>query len=280
MKRRNPLYWDLRSLPEEMFQRRSLARYRKDIDARKILKRGEVKGAIGHLPRKGAQGKWLPSANLFVIPRTALFALGMPIGEADPYGFPSNEMHDWVYDNTQLIRQHVGATNPNDIVYVLSITAVVEQTDEWLTPFMLLHDIMEDVNPTRLESEISALGLIQCMPGDTIYENKQLYIPKLVHVQPISTRPQTHDTVDYYINHYDRNYVSDLWALWCKKEKLTPNHFWLEQTILEFIRNKYAPNTEIPRCSAKIPLDEYCEMWNCYFAKILVQLQGQVVLGA
>ena len=288
MKKKNPLYWDLQSLPEEMFQSRALARYRKDIDARKRLKRGAVKGTIGHLPRKGSQSTWLPSANLFVIPITALYALGMPSDYKHEFSTRTTDrMRAWVRSNTFQIQQELGATNPNDIVYILNIQNIVSSVTESLTPFMLLHDIGEDLEnvglSTSFEPIIMNLGAFYSDCENPLYEGKLAYLPKLVHVQPIPERPKTHNTVAFYITDSigdpDRNYASDLWALWCKKEKLTPNQFWPIETIIEFIRNRYAPNTEKSYCWTQIDPEQYCDLWNCYFTKILAKLKGQVILG-
>ena len=136
MKKKNPLYWKLESLPKELLKKRPLSMYRKDIDRTKRLKRGGVVGEVGHLPLNGKKEAWLPSVELVVLPAYAL----------QPYGYEPDDLYDKVEEDPQLpalIRRLAGLTRTDGVVYLLSDPEVFDAFDHLYTPFMMLHDLGE-----------------------------------------------------------------------------------------------------------------------------------------
>jgi hypothetical protein len=307
MKKKNPFYWDISSLPEEEFKQTALARYRKDKDTSKRRKRGAVYGSIGSLPRKGSKAKWLPSVRLFWLEAEALRTI---LGRRSPRGrlrkalLPDlTDQRKYLIELTQIVRQNegkirdfLGATRSTDIIYITSVRYTIKNQPEALTPFMMVHDIGEFLwngGFAKEWKEIAALATIELAAPVNLARGFSeprkrfvVYLPKLVHLQPFPDRPQTHINVAAYTRPIDSNYYSDLWALWCKKERLVPAHFWRKKVLLDHLeettpkmlggRPQKASFQDIVKQA--VPIQEYCDVLNAYFSRTLDHLKGAIII--
>lgn len=303
MKRRNPLYWDLRSLPEEILKSRPFSRYRKDVDKPKRLKLGGVIGEVGSLPLKGAREKWLPSTQLFVLSPFAL----------EPFGYQTYNVYDLqsnIQENRELrntIRSLVGEPRADAIIYIPTINTL-EGNPELFTPFMMLHDIGEIIFGRSIMSlGENPLSWIYWKAWEvwgkyriTYEENQMLrlkgiplsipaYIPKLVHVQPhlplrkFGGQGYVQQAAAVYLNYllpgYNTNFISDLWALWCKNERLTPANFWPIEDTMNFYSKHLATDINAVVSEYPLPVEDYCAELNEVFPIILDSIKGTILAG-
>lgn len=298
MKRKNPLHWDLRSLPEEMFNDRTLSRYKKDKDARNTLKRGAVIGTVGHLPRKGSEDKWLPTVEIAIVPPHALH----------PYGYKISRMlRSDLLTNVKLqnlIRSLAEVKHKDSIVFIPADTLYSLENRELFTPFMMLHDLGETLfsrpEYAKYRNEISKLLLEQQIHinvrGNNFIKGRHLipkihaYIPRLIHVQPqLDLREEggrgyqatgaltfldfMGTTVDF-----NSDYVCDLWALWCKREELTPSNFWPVKDVIEFFAQHVALSNKIEIVRNPIPIEDFCSKLNDVFSQLLDFIKGTIIV--
>ena len=272
MRRRNPLHWDLRSLPSEAFERRALSIYKKDKKRGSVKRRGKVKGFVGTYSRKGKKEKWLPSLKTYVLPTEMLNVT-----------------------NIDTIANKVGATQ-NDFIWIEDIRGIAESHHHLFTPFMMVHDIGEilfdtgfGLLPEPIEDlmyDIQSASIMEIESTSAVFDTEFVsYLPRLVHVQPRIAREgkvfgyetTSYDTVMSYMLGDWGNLMSDLFALWAKKEHLSPNNFWRINDLVQFLEQKKGYNT-IRVVEKPINIKQYCDLLNNFFGQILDLLRGHILV--
>ena len=309
MNKKNPLYWDLSVLDEDVFKTRAFSLYRKDKLFRKPALRGKIRSSVGTYPRVGDKLNWLPNATLRIFPLEYL----------ERYGLVQNiENKAFLTEFYGDIRELAGVTNPNDIVHLARIESYIDQ-GELYTPFMMLHDLGEslfaysymyadDYNPRdwweRLQNEVQSVieEAVVHLQHPLVFNRDERYeiigyIPKLVHTQFPTRRPQE---IPNYLNWiYNRrafervyirpftpdvNWLSDVWALWCKNGELKPQQFYTPEQLQSFLNQQLGQNIKFHSDSyydglveAGMPLWEWCKYANRVFSEVLNYIKGSVV---
>jgi len=309
MKKRNPLYWNLSVLDEDVFQSRAFSLYRKDKLFRTPTLRGKIKSSVGTYPRVGDKLKWLPNATLRIFPLEYLerYRLEQDI-----------ENKEFLTEFYEHIRELAGVTNPNDIVHLARIESYIDQ-GQLYTPFMMLHDLGESLfafshryaNDFNLNSpekvyqhnaqsviEEAAVNLEYPLVVDGVPRYQIIgYIPKLVHTQFMDNKPysppsylnwiyKTRSFERVYIIPFtsDVNWLSDVWALWCKNGELKPQQFYTPEQLQLFLNKQLGQNIKFHTDSyydgsveGGLTLWEWCEYANKVFSEVLEYIKGSVV---
>lgn len=304
MRKKNPLHYDLSLLPESSFKTRRFSRYRKKF------------------PRKRTIKKYLPTLDLYVwTEEVFLEALGYPpMDWKNDGGNVPPEFHhdlsvqsaafrryfrnlrgevgsDWNQRQEQLIEALGG---DSCCLYIIPRRAEEEQ----LTPFMIIHDVMEEVQflgaegefPLDVEDEMQMMsyGIIS-IPKPTTMLRLTPFVPKLKHTHPdyeARYKKRSQSEIDrqatqkgYYFEQYSRfidefrmdtDLTSDLWALWCVKEKLTPQNFYPPQMVVDEMTRRY--DLDKSRMSwNSVTLQDYCDALNSLFSQVLQALRGRII---
>lgn len=272
MKQKNPLRWDLRSLPDKSFDQRALSIYKRDANRGGIKKRGDIKGFVGTYSKQGQKSTWLPSLNIYVLP---------------------SEILDKI--SKDKIKNYVGA-NSNDFIWIGDIQGIANSHHHVFTPFMMVHDIGEvlfdasyELLPEPLEDlmyDIQSVALMEIESKNAFDTEFVAYLPRLVHVQPRTARKgkvfgyetTSYETVMNYMLGDWGNLLSDLFALWAKKERLVPNNFWRVNDLLTFLEEKkgYSPIHLVKR---PLPIQQYCDLLNSFFTQVLDRLRGHILVN-
>jgi hypothetical protein len=299
MKNKNPLHYDLSRLPESAFTRRGLSRYKK-----KILRKRTIK-------------KYLPTLELYAwTEEVFLEALGYPSMDWLKYGadLDSEDLavpgiqamefakyfrdlgkrSDWTQRLENLIESLGGDCC---CVYILPRTDELEQ----FTPFMMLHDLMEEIQflgaegeyPLNVEDEMSKMsyGIIS-IPKPTTLLKFTPFVPKLQHTHPdYEARYMARSEYEldrqelrkgYHFVDYSLNFkgngdlVSDLWALWCVKEKLTPKNFYPPQMVVDELAKEFKLDKSRMSWNS-VTLEDYCGSLNQLFSQVLEAIRGSLI---
>ena len=306
MKKKNPFHWDLSGLPEDQFKtQRSLSIYRKDVDESRIIQRGRIKARVGKYKRKDTIESWLPNTNLYLVTK---------LGICKHFNLTRIKWN-WLVDNQENIRSFVGA-DEDDIVLIDDTQISAEDTYELYTPFMMLHDVYEffSLYPGRFGSSRNVDEQIQKLVSENF-----IYVPILLHLilkdsDNLFDFEKSNSTFLTFIRD-TQNQSSDLFALWCKNEKLFPHQFQSVERIKGIFDKMYGQLVKIakhhnidiendlfypddkrnfyiltrinPRLALtiilvkhfqpKLSIEEFCEQANFIFSDILDRMKGKVI---
>ena len=318
MKKKNPYIWNFRDVPEQLFKIRPMSPYRRDKTLDKIIQRGQIKGRVHQYERSGELSNWLPSVKLYVTSVENIIKNLYDIKDAsklrDLYkkieksGGLQFDFLNFLVENRAKLFKKLSLDPNRDIIFVATISEDMQK--EQLTPFNLVHELGEEIvsnaelniydNVGDLLSRSLLLADNYIYPntienykldrmGDEVFPPQEifLFIPKLVHVQSNRNGRPTETFIDYVFDIRDNpvknNYLSDLWALWCKNEKLFPNQFYNVDKIIDLIPSIDKDITELAHRENRRKMkdldtiEQFCTNMNTIFMIWLEFLKGCIV---
>lgn len=197
--------------------------------------------------------------------------------------------------NIDNIANKIGATR-NDFIWIGDIHGIAESHHHVFTPFMMVHDIGEilfdtgfGLLPEPIEDlmyDIQSASIMEIESSSAVFDTEFVsYLPRLVHVQPRIAREgkvfgyetTSYETVMNYMLGDWGNLMSDLFALWAKKEHLSPKNFWRIDDLVQFLEQKQGYQ-RVKVVRKPIPIQKYCDLLNNFFNQILDLLVGHILV--
>jgi len=312
----NPLFYDLSILPEKWFERRGLTTYKKDLHDLKDITRLGHTYKVGSRKRKDVVESYLPTINLYAITAHECYAQYANVKGRNPLTINQDNAVFVKEDPTRLweyISLKYDVNISADAIIFVIPSGFYAQRDLF-TPHMMVHDLLEVLyekskkNNTKqkaLFAELKAIGnqfRLRAKFGRRSFSFLP-FIPKLVYYHPQYTAPQYIQSKSKTKQRIERgwffrraafgytsgtrggmssgDYISDLWAIWCRKEYLSPSDFWdpplIQDAILEYGTSKY--NAEgVIHGSLGLSLSDYCNALNPIFSAFLQSLKGTIIV--